>query len=99
MTVLSNVAVGFWFDWSNHFLGSLRPVSWLSPEEFLRGDELELEFVLLAAPEPALARSEASRARRWCFSVTELAGEVRRGRGWPRCESWEMASDSGIIER
>jgi hypothetical protein len=87
MTVLSNVAVGFWFDWSNHFIGSLLPVSWLSPDEFLRGDELLFEFVWLAGPEPALARNEASRARRWCFSVTELPGEARRGRGWPRCES------------
>lgn len=45
MTVLSNVAVGFWFDWSNHLVGSLLPVSWLSPDEFLRGDELLFEFV------------------------------------------------------
>lgn len=79
-------------------------MSWLSPEELRRGEEceleleLELEFVLLARPDPALARSEASRARRWCFNVTELAGEVRRGRGWPLLESWTIPEDSGIIE-
>jgi hypothetical protein len=55
------------------------------------------EFVLLARPEPALARREASRARRWCFKVTELAGEVLRGRGCPRLESSTFPEDSGII--
>lgn len=32
-------AAGFSFDWSNHVRGSLCVVSWLSPDEFLRGEE------------------------------------------------------------
>ena len=48
MFSLSKVAVGFWFEWSNHFLGSLRLVSWLSPEEFRRGGDVGLLFLVAA---------------------------------------------------
>jgi len=44
------VAVGFWFDRSNHVLGSLWPVSLLSPDESRRGDVVVV--VLTAGPEP-----------------------------------------------
>jgi hypothetical protein len=68
ITLLSKVAVGFWFDWLNQFLGSLWPVKWLSPEEFRRG---EAGLASCDGTELELIRREASRARRWCWSVTE----------------------------
>lgn len=57
--LLSKVAVGFSLDWSNHFRGSLCPVSWLSPEELRRLEDVVR--VVFPGPEPALARNEASR--------------------------------------
>jgi hypothetical protein len=77
MALLSNIAVGFWFDWSNHFFGSLWLVSWLSPEELRRGRPVTM-LESAAGEDPGLALREASR---WFLNVTECAGEVRRGRG------------------
>lgn len=65
MAFVSKVAVGFWLERSNHFFGSLWPVSWLSPDELRRGDSGAEPFSLgLGCLEPGLARREASRARR-----------------------------------
>lgn len=99
--LLSKVAVGFWFEWSNHVVGSLCPVSWLSPDELRRGEVVVV--VTTGGADPGLALREASRANRWCRSVTELAGEVRRGRGWPVLDDgggWvpcEAISFGGIV--
>jgi hypothetical protein len=86
MLLLSKVAVGFRFEWSNHLFGSLWAVSWLSPDELQREDSEGLERTA-GSESPGLALRDASRASRWWRRVTEFAGEARRGRGWPVVEA------------
>lgn len=84
-------------DWSNHFLGSLWPVSWLSPDECLLGEFAE--SLLLTG----WGLIEASRARRWCRKVTDCSGVDLRGMGWPRAETgggwvpWDLPSRPSMV--
>lgn len=71
----SNAAGAFLLERSNHRLGSLWPVSWLSPDEFLLGELPETALL------PVSGLMEASLARRWCRRVTDSSGEALRGIG------------------
>jgi hypothetical protein len=59
--LLSAVALGFSFQWSNQFCGSLCSASSLSLEELRRMSIASL--ITFGAAEPGLIRSEASQAK------------------------------------